>query len=72
MFDESKRSVRVREPRRMIHPDDVALLDALEPRSFIIPKNHPFREYWEYVVMTLAIYNCTWTPLTISFEWAKA
>ena len=29
-----------------------------------------FREYWEYLVMTIAVYNCLWTPLTISFDWA--
>lgn len=46
-------------------------MDALKYRSYIIPKRNKWRQYWEYVVMTLAIYNCLWTPLTISFDWAK-
>ena len=28
------------------------------------------RQYWDYLVMTVAIYNCIWTPLTISFDYA--
>ena len=53
-----------------LHPDELALSDALRDRSYIIPKRSKFREYWDYVVMTIAIYNCIWTPLTISFDWA--
>lgn len=31
----------------------------------------PARKYWDWYVMILAIYNCVWTPLTISFRWAE-
>ena len=45
--------------------------DSIRYRWYIIPKRSKYREYWDYIVMTLAIYNCLWTPLTISFDWAK-
>lgn len=44
--------------------------DAIRYRWYIIPKRSNLRNYWDYVVMTLAIYNCLWTPLIISFDWA--
>jgi len=56
---------------KQMHPDERALLDALRHRPFIIRRRSNTREYWDYVVMTLAIYNCIWTPLTVSFDWAK-
>ena len=53
-----------------IHPEELELQDALRPRWYIIRYNNKVRLYWDYIVMTLAIYNCIWTPLTISFDWA--
>ena len=53
-----------------MHPEEMALQDAMSDRWYIIPKRGKFREYWDYIVMTIAIYNCIWTPLTISFDWA--
>lgn len=40
-------------------------------RWYIIKRGSELRAYWDYIVMTLAIYNCVWTPLTISFDWAQ-
>lgn len=45
--------------------------DATRPRWYIIPRRNRWREYWEYIVMSVAIYNCIWTPLTISFDLPK-
>ena len=53
-----------------IHQDELELQDALRPRWFIVRRSSNLRQYWDYIVMTLAIYNCIWTPLTISFDWA--
>ena len=53
-----------------MHPEEIALQDALADRWYIIPRRSKLREYWDYIVMTIAIYNCIWTPLTISFDWA--
>ena len=55
---------------KLLHPEEIALQDALTDRWYIIRKRGKFREYWDYIVMTIAIYNCIWTPLTISFDWA--
>ena len=55
---------------KMMHPEELALQDSMLDRWYIIPKRGKFREYWDYIVMTIAIYNCIWTPLTISFDWA--
>ena len=39
------------------------------PRPYIIDsRNSQFLNYFEYLVMTLAIWNAIWTPLTISFQ----
>ena len=51
--------------------EEAAVKDSLKYRWYIIPLRSKFREYWDYIVMTLAIYNCIWTPLTISFDWAR-
>ena len=43
--------------------------DKIRPRRFIIKSsNSEFLNYFEYLVMTLAIWNAVWTPLTISFD----
>ena len=55
---------------RALHSEEQELQDAIRKRWYSIPRNSLFREYWEYIVMTLAIYNCLWTPLTISFDYA--
>ena len=47
------------------------LQEDLRQRWFILSKRSKYKEWWDYVVMTLAIYNCLWTPLTISFDWAE-
>ena len=59
-----------KKPKKEVHPEEMALQDAMRERWYIIPKRGRFREYWDYVVMVLAVYNCIWTPLTISFDWA--
>ena len=38
-----------------------------ERRFIIASTRSEFLNYFEYVVMTLAIWNACWTPLTISF-----
>ena len=55
---------------KQIHPEERELQDALRFRWYIIKRSSKFRENWDYIVMTLAIWNCIWTPLTISFDWA--
>ena len=75
-FDDGENKVihamdRAMPKSKQIHPDERALIDALRHRPFIIRRRSNTREYWDYVVMTLAIYNCIWTPLTVSFDWAK-
>lgn len=42
----------------------------MNPRPYVIRRRSNIREYWDYIVMSLAIYNCVWTPLTVSFDWA--
>ena len=42
-----------------------------ERRFIIVSSRNKFLNYFEYLVMTLAIWNACWTPLTISFERAK-
>lgn len=51
--------------------EESAVRDSMRDRWYIMEKRSSIREYWDYVVMTLAIYNCIWTPLTISFDWAE-
>ena len=51
--------------------EEATVKDSMKERWYIFEKRGQFREYWDYVVMTLAIYNCIWTPLTISFDWAE-
>lgn len=42
------------------------------PRRFILASStSTFLNYFEYLVMTLAIWNALWTPLTIAFEYAS-
>lgn len=44
----------------------------VQPRSYIINRQTSnFLNYFEYVVMTMAIWNAIWTPLTIGFDRAK-
>ena len=42
----------------------------IKPRRYIISQDSRWYQYWDMIVMSLAIYNCLWTPLTISFDWA--
>lgn len=43
----------------------------IQPRRFIIKStNSQFLNYFEYLVMILAIWNALWTPLTIAFDHA--
>ena len=55
---------------KKLNGEEESLLDAMKYRSYIISSRGNFKEYWDYVVMTIAIYNCIWTPLTISYDWA--
>ena len=57
--------------KRVMHKDELELEDSIRERWYIIKQRSKFREYWDYLVMTVAIYNTLWTPLTISFEWAE-
>ena len=54
----------------LLKREEAAVKDYLRDRWYIFEKRSRFREYWDYIVMFLAIYNCCWTPLTISFDWA--
>ena len=46
--------------------------DLIRPRRFIIKSStSEYLGYFEYLVMTLAIWNALWTPLTIAFDQAK-
>jgi len=46
--------------------------DLTRPRRFIMNSTESqFLNYFEYLVMTLAIWNALWTPLTISFVRAQ-
>ena len=31
-------------------------------KMFILKYSDPYREYWDYLVMTLSIYNSMWLP----------
>ena len=62
--------VKVKKEKKKLHPEEVELQDAIRHRWYIIKRSSKFREYWDYIVMILAIWNCVWTPLTISFDWA--
>ena len=43
--------------------------DMIKPRKFIlISSTSEFLNYFEYLVMVLAIWNAIWTPLTIAFD----
>ncbi len=43
--------------------------DMIKPRRFIlISSTSQFLNYFEYLVMVLAIWNAIWTPLTIAFD----
>ena len=42
-----------------------------ERRFIIVSTRSEFLNYFEYLVMTLAIWNACWTPLTISFSRAQ-
>lgn len=43
--------------------------DVIRPRRFIIKSStSEFLNYFEYLVMLLAIWNAVWTPLTIAFD----
>ena len=45
--------------------------DMIQPRRFIIKStSSQFLNYFEYLVMILAIWNALWTPLTIAFDHA--
>lgn len=45
--------------------------DMIRPRRFIIKSSDSaFLNYFEYLVMILAIWNALWTPLTIAFDHA--
>ena len=55
---------------KKLNGEEESLLDAMKYRSYIISSRGNFKEYWDYVVMIIAIYNCIWTPLTISFDYA--
>lgn len=68
--DEDRNAKAAAARKQKMHPDEANLQDAIRPRWFIIRKSSRFRERWDYIVMTLAIYNCLWTPLTVSFDWA--
>lgn len=47
--------------------------DMITPRRFIIKSTtSSFLNYFEYLVMILAIWNALWTPLTIAFTHATA
>ena len=60
----------VKKKPKKLHKDEIDLQNSIKHRNYIIKRRSKFREYWDYIVMTLAIYNCIWTPLTVSFEWA--
>jgi hypothetical protein len=46
-----------------------AYQDMIRPRRFIIKAStSEFLNYFEYLVMLLAIWNAIWTPLTIAFD----
>ena len=42
-----------------------------EGRYIIDSRDNIYLNYFEYVVMSLAVWNALWTPLTISFQTAK-
>ena len=60
----------VKKKPKKLHKDEIDLQNSIKHRNYIIKRRSKFREYWDYIVMTLAIYNCIWTPLTVSFVWA--
>lgn len=48
-----------------------AYQDMITPRRFILKSStSEFLNYFEYLVMILAIWNAVWTPLTIAFDGA--
>ena len=53
-----------------IHQEEYDYQDAIRSRWYVLDKNGDFRSYWDLLVMILALYNCLWTPLTVSFDYA--
>ena len=39
-------------------------------RSFIISFRSEKKQYWDYFVICVALYNAIWTPFTVSFDYA--
>ena len=59
--------------KRRIASNLAAYQDMIMPRKFIIKSsNSQFLNYFEYLVMILAIWNALWTPLTIAFDHAAS
>ncbi len=56
--------------RGRLHKDELEYMDAIRSRWFIFDQGGDFRSYWDFIVMFLALYNCLWTPLTVSFDYA--
>ena len=57
--------------RQAIAKANRAYNETVRERPYIIKTTtNPFLEYWNMIVMIMAIYNGIWTPLTISFDWA--
>ena len=62
-------TIKAEKPEDLIKAEQ-EFVDMVRKRWYIIPRNSKFVSRWENIVMTLAIYNCCWTPLTVSFDWA--
>ena len=59
----------VEQVKQRIIQNNLTREDRVKPRRFVIDSTQSeFLNYFEYLVMTLAIWNALWTPLTISFE----
>ena len=54
-----------------IDEENRVLIDALRIRPYIIRERSNLREYWDYIIIVITIYNCVWMPLTLSFDWAS-
>ena len=62
----------VRKLKEKIAANLVLQQDLITPRRFIMQSTtNPYLNQFEYLVMTLAIWNAIWTPLTIAFEHAR-
>lgn len=55
---------------KLIDKEEAAFNDMVRDRWFIISFRSEKKQYWDYFVIIVALYNAIWTPFTVSFDYA--